>query len=394
MSIKYRNYKSILESAGLTVVDDGQKADETKTIKYKCSEDHISSLAYTSFGNKKCHVESGKIASFCSSCNQLNNARTVVANAGHTLLEYKNDKDVTYECGNCGSHNHSNLPALRKNITKRCVHCQNDDRKVDVASVQTWVKNLGLEFIHYTNNKHVVVRCKCGDEYETVLHRLVRGQTCSRCAPEKRAKTNLEKYGTTNYLASDEGKERIIQTHLEKRGVTHHMKVPEIVEKTKETNREKYGYDYAFNAPEVYEKIRQKCREKYGCDYPLQNPKMLYKATEYQRKPYKFPSGKIVHIMGYEPKAIDYLLRFYSEHDLCVENVPLITYDKNHIYHPDVYIKSENCIVEVKCPWYLTTDYDKNMIKFKAVCDQGYKMRLLVFILNGDEPFHDEYIIY
>lgn len=62
-----------------------------------------------------------------------------------------------------------------------------------------------------------------------------------RCAPNRRFKTNLERYGASNPFASEIIKKRIKETCLEKYGVTHHMKLQSIRNKAVETNLQKLG---------------------------------------------------------------------------------------------------------------------------------------------------------
>ena len=52
--------------------------------------------------------------------------------------------------------------------------------------------------------------------------------------------------------------------------------------------------------------------------------------------------------------------------------------NSTHRYFPDIYIPTENLLIEVKSPWTVSLDVDKNQAKFKAVKDAGFDFRLEV----------------
>ena len=67
---------------------------------------------------------------------------------------------------------------------------------------------------------------------------------------------------------------------------------------------------------------------------------------------------------------------FFSEEDLEVDKalIPEIWYDlngKHHRYFPDIYIKTENKIIEVKSVYTYRIDKDILDVKKKAVREQG-----------------------
>lgn len=102
-------------------------------------------------------------------------------------------------------------------------------------------------------------------------------------------------------------------------------------------------------------------------------------------KDYIFPSGKIVKIQGDEKYAIDILLKKYDEDDILVDSeyIPIIDYfdEKDRKYYPDIYIKKDNLIIEIKSTWTFDIKYDKNMIKYNATKAVGYNYEIWIF--NG-----------
>lgn len=101
-------------------------------------------------------------------------------------------------------------------------------------------------------------------------------------------------------------------------------------------------------------------------------------------KRFIFPSGKSVVYQGYENIALDELLKLYKEED--IENdrryIPNVKYklnSKQHYYYPDIYIKSENLIVEVKSTWTYKKDLIKNINKALATRKAGYNFEFWIY---------------
>lgn len=92
---------------------------------------------------------------------------------------------------------------------------------------------------------------------------------------DKIKKTNLERYGTTCSMNTQEH----IDARREKMFGTQEA-IDARNEKTKETNRKKYGVDHIMHTEEGKEKQRETMREKYGVDYPLQNEEIRNKTAQ------------------------------------------------------------------------------------------------------------------
>ena len=76
-------------------------------------------------------------------------------------------------------------------------------------------------------------------------------------AREKRANTNLEKYGTENVYASEQVKEKIRQTNLERYGVDYSWQSDDVKEKSKATSLAKYGTEHPQQSDAVKQHTRQ-----------------------------------------------------------------------------------------------------------------------------------------
>jgi hypothetical protein len=137
----------------------------------------------------------------------------------------------------------------------------------------------------------------------------------------------------------------------------------------------------------IIQKYEATCMERYGVRNVSQDPVIFDKIVKksYTVKKYKFPSGKVVRIQGYEGFAIDDLLsENIAEDDLVfTKDIPTFSYmddnDTQHVYHPDIFVKSLNLIVEVKSDYTYTKELRKNYLKFCKVIESGYRLRVMIY---------------
>jgi hypothetical protein len=164
---------------------------------------------------------------------------------------------------------------------------------------------------------------------------------------------------------------------------------PKVQEKIKQTIFDTHGVTNQFQVESVKKKIKETCIARYGVPNVMQNS-VIYKLNKtsslHNRKEYIFPSGKIIHVQGYEPRCIDILLEKYKEEEITVnpEDMPLFRYinpDKKVIsrYYPDIYIITENIVIEVKSDYTYSKEVEKNNAKFLQVIKDGYTLHLYVF---------------
>lgn len=178
-------------------------------------------------------------------------------------------------------------------------------------------------------------------------------------------------------LHSDERTNHIKQTKLGKYGSSSYNNLP----KQQATMLARHGVKHNWSGNGS---LREKCYETnlklYGARHPINN---------YQHKKYILPSGKIIKVQGYEPFALDYLLKIYNENDLVSNRKTIpkfyyITYDnKKHIYYPDIFVKSKNLIVEVKSKWTSEFNPTIDILKERAVISSGYKFQKMIFNSKG-----------
>jgi hypothetical protein len=116
--------------------------------------------------------------------------------------------------------------------------------------------------------------------------------------------------------------------------------------------------------------------------------------NKYNLKHYTFPSGKEVKVQGYEDLALTILLNNgYTEDDIIIDRntIPTFQYifkNKTRRYLPDIYIKSERKIIEVKSSRTFQIQRVQNTIKSLSVRKAGFDFEFWIFIkvLKHDTP--------
>jgi hypothetical protein len=216
--------------------------------------------------------------------------------------------------------------------------------------------------------------------------------------------TCLKKYGFENYTKTEEFKSKIRETFMLKYGVDWYSKSEEFKQKIKTTSLEKYGKEHPMLDSEYKEKVSQTIKERYGQDwyvltnqfkehcFNLKEIKYGNPTTSFKLKDYKLPSNKTIKVQGYENFALDILLKNYKEEDLCIsysdikEEIGMINYlmdEKDRIYLPDIYIKSENKIIEVKSEYTYNLEIYKNKLKKDCCISLGIKFEFWIMDKNG-----------
>lgn len=223
-----------------------------------------------------------------------------------------------------------------------------NEKKWKFADVQEYYTSHGcqlLETEYKTATAKMSFRCVCGNIGRNTMSKFQSGQRCSTkaCMDARKKQTNLSKFGAISYTGTPEYKER-----------------------AKATNLIRYGTESPTQSPIVQAKI-----EKSGLRF----------------KTYTFPSGRQVKVQGYEPLALDHLLKTFSEDQLLVERTeqPEIWYvgqdEKKHRYFSDIFIPNFNKIIEVKSKWTYARGMKqgKLMKQKQAVIEAGYEYELFIF---------------
>lgn len=206
---------------------------------------------------------------------------------------------------------------------------------------------------------------------------------------DKYINTCLERYGCVNSGQVEYVKKKIKETFNEKYN-GHPMFNETIKNKVKETCFQKYG-GYPAESEEVRNKAKITNLEKYGC-HPAQTPEIMEKIVKKAKsyKKYTMPSGEIRIVQGYEPFALNILLKEYNEGQIITDRykLPLINYtinEKTKRYFPDIYIPDSNLIIEVKSDWIYNKQLEQNQIKEKYTRENGYNYEVWIFDRKGNK---------
>lgn len=127
---------------------------------------------------------------------------------------------------------------------------------------------------------------------------------------------------------------------------------------------------------------------KFGKKSIAQTDNFFDNNKSFKKKEYIMPSGKSVNIQGYEDKALDVLLKEHKEENLIIgaknirEKIGEIYYEDKgiqHRYFPDIYIISENKIVEVKSTWTYAKYKNINILKKNACLSRSINFEFIIF---------------
>ena len=351
----------------------------------------------------------------CDAC--FYNKRTL------TIKNVINDK---YGCDNISQV--SSIKQLKKDTCMKNygVEFATQSLVVQEKIKQTNVEKYGFEFATQSNEVKDKTKITCLEKYGVEFY------FQSDDKKDKSKETNMEKYGFEYASQSNDVKDKMKETCLQNLGVEYPMQSDEVQNKCKQQIMEKYGVVHISQVPEfrqkaedthlarygvksplqthdsriknrlvqienhieIQEKKKRTCLEKYGVEYASQNAEIMEKISKhaYNLKDYKLPSGKIIKIQGYEHYALDELLeQDITEDDIITgtSNVPEIWYTDNleqcHRYYVDIFIPSQNKMIEVKSTWTAEKNWEIIFIKQNACKKAGYNCEIWIYNKMGEK---------
>lgn len=258
--------------------------------------------------------------------------------------------------------------------------------------------NINKGYVKYCSNK-----CQLKDHWSNVSEDFILTRE------EKRKKTCIEKYGVEHATMLESIKEKTKETNRRKYNSDYHLSTSNYRNRLKKILMYKYGVDNISKLDIIKEKkkvkslnktprekklIREKYRntilERYGVEHLSQDSDFLENVLKksFSHKSYRLPSGKVISLQGYEPNIMDYLLKYYEEDDILYTNKSIegkigkIFYkNKNRLsrYFPDLYIISENKIIEVKSTFTYNLDIDKNNLKKEECLNRGIMFDFMIY---------------
>jgi len=282
--------------------------------------------------------------------------------------------------------------------------------------------NIILNKIYEKTNRDTRIEGKCLflnciNNFNKVFRQLINtGGYCNNCSKIKHQNNIIEsvkiKYGVENVFQLNNIKDKIVKTNILKFGFSNPNQNKDIRQKNKNTCLIKYGTDNPLKNENVKNKIKNTCLDKYGTDNPLKSsivrdkikqyyltnfgveycsqiPEVAEKAhtNSFKSKTYICPSGKEITCQGYEPLALDKLIKEENidENDVVTgcSNVPTIWYNddngKKHRHYVDIYIPSQNRCIEVKSTWTAEKKKDNIYLKQDAAKELGYNYELWIY---------------
>ena len=412
--------QEVLEKNGHSVISNAED-DEIIYSCGNCSEQHkISDIKILL---RKTRGE------FCPHC--INNKYkldyekiiAIVEKHGMKLItlptEYVNNKNILVLCV-CLNQWKTSLNDINRN--RKCSNC-----KLERTS-ETNLLRYGCENVFENEEIKKKIKDTCLEKYGVEHHRQL---------PEiqkKAENTVLEKYGVKWAFTADYVYEKIKQTHLLNYGCEYPFMSPDILDKIKKKMLEKYGSEYYVTSNDCKNKMLEKygceyyvtsgdakdkmlekygseyfinseeCKkmmlEKYGSEYAMQCPELFRKAaaTCFRRREYISEAKETTWmVLGYEDRCLKELEKgkdcgkIYAGEDIEIPHFEYFLDDKKHIYFPDIFIPTQNRIIEVKSVWTYNKETKKNLHKANCVSEKYifelwiYNAKELVVFLTVDK---------
>ena len=214
---------------------------------------------------------------------------------------------------------------------------------------------------------------------------------------KKSKKTCLEKYGVEYPSQSQEVQLKNKQTSLKNWGTEHPSQCEINKEQHKQTSLKNWGVEYPSQNETIKNKKKITSLINYGVEYPMQNAEHSEKVSKnsYKSKDYILLSGNIIKIQGYENFVLDDLFQNENilEEDIITSRtqVPKIWYldsfGKKHRYYVDIFIPSQNRMIECKSTWTMKKGIEKKNVYLKqqACKDAGYLCEIWVYNAKGEK---------
>lgn len=415
-----------LAEKGYEMVDESEYDNEKKKIRIR-KIGQTDNVKYMTLANFK--RTSGRTREEANDDKKLSIAEVKkrVKDAGFTWIdgtEYVNNATKISIICHCDREFEVSMSNI-KDDRVGCPKCYLYNRKYPWDYIEGVADKMGCTIITPHENYRgrdtfLEVLCACGEWMVKTVRGFLASPRCKQCSQLIREKTNLEKYGATNYFASEFGKDVIKAHFMEKYGISHNMQLKSIQQKAQQTCLKNHGVKCVLVTKEVREKmtaahikkwgdtsgntLKIHMMKKYGVEHALQNAEifMRQQKSAYKLKPYIFPSGNSVGVRGYEWMCLNDLISIgiddiiptgIDESDISVDitKMPVINYQfavdgciKEKRYFMDIHIKSIDLGIEVKSDWTYSQSIKQNKAKWIAAsfkCKSG--IVILVYNKNG-----------
>jgi hypothetical protein len=350
MSFSLETVKTYFKDNGCELLETEYINSSTK-MKYKCKCEQIYYITFKYFkrikGCRKCQCTPRITFEFAQKYFIEQNCKLLET----TFIDSKTKMRYICKCKNESTINWNHFQQ-----GKRCRKCCGSE-KLTFEFVQKAFLEQECELLE-TEYKNIITkmkyRCNCGNISTISFSDFQNGHKCRKCS------------GTEKLTFE------FVKTYFEKEGC-------ELLETQYFMNNVKMRYICTCKKESMidFQHFRQgvRCKE---CGIEKQQ-----KVSKHF-KDYTFPSEKLIRIQGYENLALDELVKRYSEEDILTDrnDMPKIMYEfkgKTLRYYPDIYIKSENKIIEVKSTYTYKVTLIKNMIKSLSTRKLKYDFEFWVY---------------
>jgi len=340
----------------------------------------------------------------CEYCNKEYNSSTYIRT--HILQKHKEEIifDIAnkLQCQVCGlkfnnsDNERDNKIALSTHINNK--HCSTEDYNLKYYNIEKEVREIECELCGFLSKSsrglgnHLScthnIKCNNLNVFISILngYRDHCSPSCAMIDPKVKDEY-LRVHGVSNPFQRRDVIDKISDNKnkdIDINGLNGHQRIGK---KNKEwANKQTDEY-----WEEKIERSRNTCVERYGVTNAMQDPEISErcKKNSYKWKEYKFPSGKIIKVQGYEDKELDILLESYDENEILNKRseVPEIWYymkdGMKRRYFPDMYIEKDNLIIEVKSTWTITLDKEKIEAKRMACIEAGYNFKFMILDKKG-----------
>lgn len=320
----------------------------------------------------------------------------------------KIDNNLTFKC-KCGEiEENINFKWYSRSVYKLCKKCilnNNPRRNEEFNNIIDYYKKYNCTLLtekkDYVNQQtKISYKCKCGNIVENESYQLY-FLSYYKCCKNCRNKVRDHRYNSFNEIKQEFIKENVelLTTEDEYIGTgqsrfKYKCQCGIIVEDVSYYSFQLSKYKQCKEC--VKKLIKETCLEKYGYEVPMHHPDVLDNCIkkQYNLKDFTFLSGNKIQVQGYEDLALQILINEkYKENDIITSRtiIPTFNYTYKNTskkYLPDIFISSENKIIEVKSNRTFDVQKIQNIQKALAVRKAGYDFEFWIFykVKKDNEP--------
>jgi hypothetical protein len=277
--------------------------------------------------------------------------------------------NLCHYCSKPATHTFKNGKHCCEKVFKKCEYYRNQTKKqverdwTDPSRKEKASAGLNQYYENRTEEERIRKSEKCRQATQTNWDNKTEEERQAYAKMRSEVQTEVAKQFTKEELT------RMAEKKKESWANKTEDEISAITDKKIDTMRERFGVDWISQSPEISEKQQNR----------------------FNHKEFKFPSGRVDRVQGFEPAMLKILLEEgIDEYDIVTsrKDVPEIWYEDNggkHRYFPDIYIKSQNKIIEVKSTWTWSNDEERTRKKIQKCQELGYDAE--VYVIDNNKIF-------